>query len=130
MQTNGHANVAAAQQENRASNGDRAPTLTNHPNNHTIHTKIKMEERLDEVVDMEVEAAAGEDAAAEEDAAEEKRPHMETSSRDLIISTIATRAAMTATTRATNAPTPTEASTCQTSTKMRHTSMPTKERAW
>jgi hypothetical protein len=64
-QTNGHANWAAAQQENMASNGDRAPTLTNHLNNHTIHTKIKMEEQLDEVVDMEVEAAAGEDAAAE-----------------------------------------------------------------
>jgi hypothetical protein len=124
MQTNGHANVAAAQQETRASNGDKAPTLTNHPNNHTIHTKIKMEERLDEVVDMEVEAAAGEDAA------EEKKHHTETSSRDLIISTIATRAAMTATTRATNAPKPTEASTCQTSNEMRHTSMPTKERAW
>ena len=89
-----------------------------------------MEERLDEVVDMEVEAASGEDAAAEEDATEEKRPHMETSSRDLIISTIATRAAMTATTRATNAPTPTEATTCPTSNEMRHTSMPTKERAW
>ena len=90
-----------------ANNVDKASTRTKYPNNHTIYTSINMEEQLDEVVDMEVEAAAGEDAAAKEDVAEEKRPHMETSSRDLIISTIATRAAMTATTRATNAPTQT-----------------------
>ena len=87
---------------------------------------------MEEVEDMEVAdtADAGVEAVAEEAVAEEKRAPMETSSRDLIISTIATRAAMTTTMRATNAPTPTEATTCPTSNEMRHTSMPTKERAW
>ena len=75
-------------------------------------------------------ADADEEAAAEEAVAEEKRAPMEMCSRGSITSTIATCVAMTATTQDTNAPTPTETTTCQTSNAMRPIYMHIRVRAW
>ena len=76
--TRGHANTVAAQQENRASNGGRAPThINSHHNSHTIPTKE--EAIMVKVADMAAEAAVDEDAEAAEEEAVATKAHMATS---------------------------------------------------
>ena len=77
--TRGHAHVLAAQQENRASNGGRAPThINSHHNNHTTHTKEEGAIMVG-VADMAAEAAVDEDAEAAEEEAVATKAHMATS---------------------------------------------------